>query len=464
MTKSRILIGLGIILAIAAVGAAFYFGFRTNTPDQKPAVVKPNTVPVTRGTVKDTVTGPGTLNPTQQTGIVSVVNGRLSDLNVKAGDPVKKGQVLARIGGREKFAAAVAEAKLKVSQARQNIDDLTSGAPLATAQAQKALKEAEKAAADAKKARQALNYPRAGQTTIQAREADYNQALTDVALAQDSYDKVANLPAEDYRRNSALQVLVEAQKRRDSTLATLNWLQGKPNATDFSDADIKSQIADAALSKAQADWARVQNGADALKLEAANLSLQNAEAQLAEAEADLNNLDLTAPFDGVVIAVKSRQGDWVTAGFEIMTLTAPSSLEVQATVVEEDFPLVKVGQKVDLYFDARPDITLTGKVARIIPQRTAGDRALYPVYISLDETSSGLVQGMTVDASINIDSRANVLTLPRSLVKARSDGTAKVEVWSNGIRETREIKIGLRGDQAVEILDGLAEGEEVVAK
>ena len=305
MTKSRILIGLGIILAIAAVGAAFYFGFRTNTPDQKPAVVKPNTVPVTRGTVKDTVTGPGTLNPTQQTGIVSVVNGRLSELNVKAGDPVKKGQVLARIGGREKFAAAVAEAKLKVSQARQNIDDLTSGAPLATAQAQKALKEAEKAAADAKKARQALNYPRAGQTTIQAREADYNQALTDVALAQDSYDKVANLPAEDYRRNSALQVLVEAQKRRDSTLATLNWLQGKPNATDFSDADIKSQIADAALSKAQADWARVQNGADALKLEAANLSLQNAEAQLAEAEADLNNLDLTAPFDGVVIAVKA---------------------------------------------------------------------------------------------------------------------------------------------------------------
>jgi multidrug efflux pump subunit AcrA (membrane-fusion protein) len=49
-------------------------------------------------------------------------------------------------------------------------------------------------------------------------------------------------------------------------------------------------------------------------------------------------------------------------------------------------------------------------------------------------------------------------------VRARSDGTAKVEVWANGQVEERTIQVGLRGDVYVEILDGLREGEQVVAQ
>ena len=71
---------------------------------------------------------------------------------------------------------------------------------------------------------------------------------------------------------------------------------------------------------------------------------------------------------------------------------------------------------------------------------------------------------MTADASLLIDSVEDVLRLPRALVAARSDGTATVEVWENGAAVSRDINIGLRGDVYVAVLDGLAEGDEVVGE
>ena len=71
---------------------------------------------------------------------------------------------------------------------------------------------------------------------------------------------------------------------------------------------------------------------------------------------------------------------------------------------------------------------------------------------------------MTVDASILIAKKTNVLRLPRSLAKARADGTAVVKVWTGSNTEDRVIKVGLRGNQYVEILEGLREGELVVSR
>jgi RND family efflux transporter MFP subunit len=183
------------------------------------------------------------------------------------------------------------------------------------------------------------------------------------------------------------------------------------------------------------------------------------------ARADLEAAVLRALFDGVVIEVNATTGDHVSEGTGLVTLLDPASVEAKTSVIEEDLPLVEVGQAVELFFDARPEAVVQGRVARIVPQREPGsDRPLYTVYVELDQLPQGLVPGMTVDASIVIDSRSDVLQLPRALVRARSDGTAQVKVWTNGQVEDRAIKVGLRGDVYVEILDGLREGEQVVGQ
>jgi len=184
-----------------------------------------------------------------------------------------------------------------------------------------------------------------------------------------------------------------------------------------------------------------------------------------KARADLEAAVLRAPFDGVVLEVNAAPGDRISAGATLITLMDPTALEARVTVIEEDLPLIEAGQPVELFVDALPDASLRGQVARIIPQSVPGESPRYPVYISLDDGwPAVLAPGMTVDASIVIAERQDVLTLPRALVRARSDSTAQVKVWVAGQVEERTVRVGLRGDLRVEILEGLREGEQVVGE
>jgi HlyD family secretion protein len=137
-------------------------------------------------------------------------------------------------------------------------------------------------------------------------------------------------------------------------------------------------------------------------------------------------------------------------------------LEVEANITEEDYPLILVGQSAELFFDARPDVTIQGQVDRIIPIRIEGDRPRYNIYITLNEVPEGLADGMTADAAITIEKRTGVLCLPRSVVRASGVDEVSLKVWTNQTIETRTVAIGLRGDSDVEIISGVKEGEQVV--
>ena len=162
--------------------------------------------------------------------------------------------------------------------------------------------------------------------------------------------------------------------------------------------------------------------------------------------------------------VKQHAGDMVTANTAIITLIDPQALAVEASVAERDLGLVQAGQNAQLLFDAQPDLTATGHVERIVPARLSGSQALYPVYLTFDQLPEGLAADMSVDISITIAGKSNVLRLPRSIVHAKPDNTAQVNVWVNGQSEPRSITTGLRGDVYVEIVAGLNEGDLVVSQ
>jgi RND family efflux transporter MFP subunit len=193
-------------------------------------------------------------------------------------------------------------------------------------------------------------------------------------------------------------------------------------------------------------------------------TLKNAQDALTTAQTNLAALDVRAPFDGVVLAVSAGPGQSVPAGAPLLTITRPGSLEVRATVVEQDYPLIAAGQPAQLFFEALVDVSVTGRVVRIVPQRSSDTQVLYPITIQLDQLPAHLAPGMTADGSIVIDQRQDVLRLPRAVAHARADGTAQVQVWNSGQAVTRNITVGLRGDSFVEVLSGLQAGEQVVAQ
>jgi RND family efflux transporter MFP subunit len=341
--------------------------------------------------------------------------------------------------------------------------------------------------------------------TVSAR-VGLEQAQADLAAAQEAYDKTWD-PARDWElydghrgprleseREAVTRILERAHQNLEIAQASYNLARasndaGKltartrvldaqstlagarsgPTEGEIEEARLAVRRAELSLEQARINLREAQRGADPtqaeLALAQASLDLEAAQAGLAHLQVGSSNTaTLAAPFDGVVLAVNAGPGETVLAGASLIVLTDPGAVEVESSVVEEDLPLVQVGQEVDLFFDARPNTGVRGRVSRIVPRRLPGDRPLYPVYVTIDELPEGLLAGMTVDASIIVASRSDVLRLPRSLVRTHTDGTATIQVWTGGRIEARQVRTGLRGDTFVEITDGLREGEQVVAQ
>ncbi len=440
-----------VIFVVAVIGGAGYMGTRSVQPESTPVPQAPLTVPVTRGNVQQTVTAPGKLVTTHQVDLALEVSGRLAEVLVRPGDSVEAGDVLARLEtGPLEQAVGQTDVDLRLAQ-------------LKLAEARKGSSEAELAEAEAavRDAQVKLNIVYQRYEARQNSDVDHR-----VRAAKVTYDwYVGNYQ----RRKAGFEDGNVSQTDHDYAMNEMLKAEGRLN-----DAQAESKIEDITYAN-QVDQARntlyqaqerlevLQSGPLTETLMRAELEVDKALLVREQARADLEGAILRAPFDGVVTEVDAAPGDQVTSGAKLVTLLDPSAVEGKVTVIEEDFPLVQPDQPVEMFFDALPSATLMmGQVARIVPQRLPGDLPLYPVYVAMaDELPEGLAPGMTVDTSIVIASRSDVLQLPRALVRARFDDTAEIKVWANGRAETRTVQVGLRGDVYVEILDGLREGEQV---
>jgi len=448
----RWMIVLLAVLAIVLVGSAGYWGFAGTQAAGDPTPA-PQTVPVTRGDVQQTVSAPGQLVTTLQVDLAVEAGGTLEELLVRPGDSVQQGDVLARLE-TEPLEQALAQAEIDLRLVQLELGQVREGPS-----------EAEIAAAEAAVRDARVNL----QSAWQRYETQRNSGTDhQVRAAEVTYDWYVGYYQQKKAEFEAGRL---SQTEHDYAMNEMLKAEGRLN-----EALAQSQIEDA-TSANQVDQARnalyqAEEHLELLRSEPLTETLIQAEVRVdqallarEQARAELDAAVLRAPFDGVVVAVHAAPGDQIAAGRDVVTLLDPTAVEAKVTVIEEDLPLIEAGQPVELFFDASPDAQVQGLVARIVPQReSVSDRPLYPVYIALDALPDGLYPGMTVDAAIVIAGRSGVLQLPRALVRARSDGTAEVEVWADGRIETRPVQVGLRGDVYVEILDGLREGEQVVGQ
>ena len=490
---------LGLVLVIGMVAGAGYLGIQSAQGKDEPDAEMPSTVEVTRGDVQTTVTAPGHLVNARETVLAFGVGGKLAQVTVQPGVQVSAGEVLAQLDQAPLLENVMtAQANLDAAHARE--DQLLAGpspvewaaAQLALASAEARLRElaagpsaAEMAAAEAEVAvaRNDLEHLRSlpdPGALIQA-QAQLDKATAALQRAQAAYDQVKDQPdvgmlpqslalqqaTIDYQaaqagldaaRQKAMPAMLEAARARlAAAQAKLDQLEAGPSADELALAQLQ-------VEKARAELAQLDAGPNAADLRQAEAAARLAELSLSRAQADLEAATLVAPFDGIVLEVNAGPGEMVPAATGLILFADGSRLEVEATVIEEDLPLVQSGHKVELFFDAQPEAQVQGSVARIVPQRLPGDRPLYPVYVTIPDLPEGLVAGMTADASIVVDSRQDVLRLPRVLAQTRSDGTTTVQVWTGSKAQERTVQVGLRGDVYVEILGGIAEGEEVVAQ
>jgi RND family efflux transporter MFP subunit len=160
------------------------------------------------------------------------------------------------------------------------------------------------------------------------------------------------------------------------------------------------------------------------------IDLEQAKKKLNDLKEDLNDYYITAPFSGILSKLNIKKGDLIASNQIIGTIITNQKI-AKISLNEIDVAQVKVGQTAILTFDAFPDLKVKGRVIEISTLAKEEQGVIsYDVKISLENDNKEIKPGMSVNAEIIVDRKENVLLVPNSAIK--SDGMGKyVEVIKN---------------------------------
>jgi RND family efflux transporter MFP subunit len=186
-------------------------------------------------------------------------------------------------------------------------------------------------------------------------------------------------------------------------------------------------------------------------------------ARLRSAEIALSYTRITAPINGVVAEVSTREGETVAAAFaapNFVTIIDLDRLEVLAYVDETDIGRVLVGQQASFTVDTYPNVEFTARVTAIQPRaELQGSVVNYLVRLEFERSANFILRPeMTAHVRIVVAERDDVLTAPRATIK-RIVGRQYVMVRRDGLWAEQDVQTGWRSESKVEFLSGVREGD-----
>jgi HlyD family secretion protein len=408
-------------------------------------------------TVTDSIQTSGNLGADQLANLAWKTSGIVDKVNVKVGQQVKAGDVLAALKA-DSVPANIASAQADLVTAQRNLEDVKTS-NLATAQAQVALAAAQTAYDTAKNKVDTLKYDRATPAMIANAESQLTLAKQAMDKAQSDFNHVASDPKNT--TNTPLYAssntrLYQAQKAYQSALANLNWYKGHPTDADVATIQADFALAKAKLEDAQREWDRLKNGPDPADIAAA-------QAKVDAAQATVNSMAIIAPFDGEVLGVLTSADNLVNSGDTAVVVANPNTLKVDALVDETDISKVAVGDTADVTADAIPGKTLTGHVTRINPIGSSVSGLIkYTVTVNLDPTDVTPLFGATTDVNLITSAPRALLAVPLGAVQTDTTGEYVMRIASNGNAErVPVISDSVQGDVVALNQGDLKAGDQV---
>jgi RND family efflux transporter MFP subunit len=177
------------------------------------------------------------------------------------------------------------------------------------------------------------------------------------------------------------------------------------------------------------------------------------------ADRQLRDTDIRAPFDGYVERRLVNLGELVKSQMPVMAVVRLDPLKVVAEIPEKMAPWITGGRPVELHVDAFRDRTFTGKVTRISPAVNTGTRA-FPFEALVPNTDAVLKPGTFARVHVESGKVDDVLTLPYAALQYRY-GVNRVFVVNGDRLAMRELQVGERLGDRIEIVSGVKEGEQV---
>ena len=168
-----------------------------------------------------------------------------------------------------------------------------------------------------------------------------------------------------------------------------------------------------------------------------------------------------SPVSGVVTEKKALQGMRFMPGEMLYQITDLSTVWVIADVSEQDIGLVKTGARARVTTTAYPNEVFDGRITFVYPTMTAETRSV-PVRVELANPGQRLKPAMFAQVEVTVGGKAPVLTVPDSAVIDTGARRIVLVQVQEGRFEPRDVELGARGENFVEVVKGVRDGEQVV--
>ena len=521
---------VGLLVVVITVGLALYaFDVKANEPEPtaETRTAATQTAVASRGDLVVFASGTGEVVPLQETTLSFDEQGTLVEILVGVGDQVATGEVLARLRVNKsgaQLAADIAQAKLTVLENQQALDSLYADAEvqaaqalvdletaqrdleavlnndLELAQAKQTVVEAQAAIDDAEMQLYILNASPSDEAIYTAyasllfKEKRYNELKNQVerleyklktagikAMRDQISSQLRQVRAQFYKQQIVYEEalyhynnldapadsldLKVAQSRMDTAQAQLD--QANLALAEAQQGPSQGEItqAQAKVAQAQAEWEQWKDGPDPQEVTLVEARLATSQLELQIVQQENLVVDLVAPMDGTVISLPVAVNQFID-GDNIITLADTSQPMLEVSLDETDFQSAKVGNRVEVTFDAYPNRTFSGAIAEVSPglESTFGSQAVKVLAILDQDTNTKSVSlPLGLNASVDVISgeATNAVLVPIEALHQTETGNYMVYVQNNGLFEPREVNVGLMDFTSAEIISGLQVGEVV---
>jgi HlyD family secretion protein len=354
---------------------------------------------VVKTTIEHNISAQAILFPRAQAAIVPKISAPVQKFLVKRGSAVHEGELLAVLENRD-LTAAAQENKGAYDQAEASYTT-TTGASLP--------EEIQKAEADAQQAQQALD---AQEKIFESRKQLFDQG----ALPRKELDQ-SRVDITQARNQQAI-----AKKHLDALMA---------------------------IGKQQ-------------ELKSATGQLESAKGKYLGAQAQLSYSEIRSPINGFITDRPLYPGEMAAAGTPLLTVMDISSVIAKAHIPQSDAAALKVGNKGTMTVPGLAD-PIEGTITVVSPALDANSTTV-EVWLEAKNPKRVLKPGSSVQLSITASTVKDALVVPASSVITAQDGTSAVMLaGTDGLAHQKAVKLGIRNGDDVQISDGVAEGDKVIA-
>ena len=374
-----------IALALAIVGTAVWY-FVLRTPAVDPNVIK----------LSGRIEG-------DDAAVSAKVAGRIREINVREGDHVKAGQLIAVLDDEQVKAREEQERSL-VQQSEARVASVRQQIAVLSAQLDSSNTGVDQARIDAQ--------GRVSQAEADVARAEAQLVKEEAALKQARYDeeRYVKLAGDgDVPERTGYQ----AKSAAEAHVAAVQAARKQVEAARAAKMIAQANLSNVAMRSSNSNAIRQQIIQAETDVVAAEAEVQKARARLKEVEADRNDLQILAPFDGTVATRTAEPGEVIAAGTPVITLVDLSTVYLRGFIPEGEIGRVRAGQMGRVYLDSAPDKAIEATVTRIDPEASftpentyfRDDRVKQVVGIKLQlKSATGFAKpGMPADGEVVVN-------------------------------------------------------------